>query len=259
MNTMVSIVTPAYNSEKYIIETIQSVLNQTYQNWEWIIVDDGSTDNTVNIVKEFISKDSRIKLFQLKSNLGPALARNKGIEEAKGDFIAFLDSDDIWKPDKLEKQIAFMKTEKCDVCFSSYDLIDEKGRLVNKRVCVLSQVSYKKLLKSNYIGNLTGVYNARILGKIVVPDLRKRQDWLLWLEALKRSGKDAKGISESLAYYRVHKRGISSNKMALLKYNYLVYKKGLGFSVLKSLKYLVLFLYEHFFVKSKLVISTDNF
>jgi teichuronic acid biosynthesis glycosyltransferase TuaG len=240
-----------FNSEAYISETINSVINQTYPNWELVLIDDCSTDNTLEIVQTFISKHSNIKLIKNPTNLGAAVARNKGIEAAKGAYIAFLDGDDAWKPKKLETQLAFMNSNDCDVCFSSYDLMNEDGTFLNTQVNALKILPYKKLLKSNYIGNLTGMYNAEVLGKILSPNLRKRQDWLLWLAAIKKSGKPALGIEESLAYYRVRKDSMSSNKTSLLKHNYWVYKKGLGFSTIKSLYFMLIFLFEHFFIKSK--------
>lgn len=258
MDNLVSIITPTYNSAKYISETIESVLDQTHENWELLIVDDGSTDHTVDIIKIFITQDNRIQLYRLKSNSGPAIARNKGITEANGDYIAFLDADDLWKSKKLETQLTFMKADNCDVCFSSYELIDKQGNVLNKIVKALPRLSYQKLLKSNYIGNLTGMYNTRALGKITTPNLLKRQDWLLWLFAVKKSGKPAKGIQESLAYYRVHENSMSSNKWNLVKYNYWVYKKGLGFSSMTSIYCLTVFLVEHFFVKSRRIISTKK-
>ncbi|WP_370214844.1 glycosyltransferase family 2 protein [Mesoflavibacter profundi] len=256
MQPLVSIITPMYNSEKFILKTIESVINQTYSNWELLLIDDGSTDNTIQIVEVFKQKYSNIKLIQNLTNLGAAQSRNKGILEAKGDYIAFLDADDLWKPNKLDLQIQFMQTHNCDVSFSSYEQIDENGKPLNKLVQALPKLTYNKYLKTNYIGNLTGMYNAKTLGKITSPDLRKRQDWLLWLAAIKKSGKPALGIQESLAYYRVRQNSISSNKIELLKYNYLVYKKGLGFSTIKSLYRMLIFLWEHFMVKSKLIVST---
>lgn len=248
---MVSIITPMYNSEAFISDTIHSILKQTYTNWELILIDDYSSDNTLLIVDSFISKNFKIKLLKNTSNQGAAICRNMGIEVARGDFIAFLDADDLWKPNKLKTQIEFMKTNRCDICFSSYDLINEDAKSLNKRIKALPILTYQKLLKSNYLGNLTGVYNAKVLGKITSPNLRKRQDWLLWLAAIKKSRKPALGIQESLAFYRVRENSMSSNKLGLLKYNYWVYKKGLGFSTLKSIIYLLRFLIEHFFVKSK--------
>ena len=258
MQPLVSIITPMFNSEAFISETIDSVINQTYKNWELILIDDDSTDKTLEIVQEFIKIYPNIKLLRNETNQGAAISRNKGIDFSKGDYIAFLDADDLWKPEKLEIQIAFMQTKNCDVCYSSYELINEKGGILNKKVKALPQLSYNKLLKSNYIGNLTGVYNAKALGKIKTSDLRKRQDWLLWLAAIKKSGKNALSIQESLSYYRVRDNSMSSNKLNLIKYNYLVYKKGLGFSTIKSMYCMLVFLKEHFFVKSKQTVSINK-
>jgi len=258
LKALVSIITPLYNSQAFIAETINSVLNQSYKNWELILIDDCSSDNTLDIVSEFITKHNNIKLIKNANNSGAAISRNKGIEAAKGDYIAFLDADDLWKPEKLEKQIAFMKLEDCDVCFSSYEQIDEAGNSLNKLIKALPVLNYNTLLKTNYIGNLTGIYNAKALGKIEAANLRKRQDWLLWLSAIKKSNKPAKSVQESLAYYRVREGSMSSNKIELLKHNYLVYKKGLGFSVVKSLYRMLVFLFEQFFVKSKLIVSTHK-
>lgn len=258
MKPLVSIITPLLNSEAFISETINSVINQTYTNWELLLIDDASSDSTLEIVNLFTSKYPYIKLLKNEVNLGAAISRNKGIEASKGDFIAFLDADDLWKPQKLEIQIAFMQMQDCVVCFSSYEQINEVGKPLNKLIKALPELTYHKLLKSNYIGNLTGVYNVAVLGKIKAPNLRKRQDWLLWLLAIKTSGKPAKSIQESLAYYRVRKDSMSSNKINLLKHNYWVYKKGLGFSTIKSVYYLLRFLHEHFFVKSKQTVATNT-
>ena len=232
--------------------------NQTYKNWELLLIDDASTDKTREIVNQFISQNPNIKLLKNETNSGAAISRNKGIEASSGAYIAFLDADDIWKPEKLEVQIKFMQAENCDVCFSSYEQIDETGKPRHKLVKALPILTFQKQLKSNYIGNLTGVYNAKVLGKIQVANLRKRQDWLLWLKAIEKSGKPAKAIQESLAYYRVRNDSMSSNKINLLKYNYWVYRKGLGFSILKSMWYMGIFLKEHFFVKPKLIVSTKT-
>ena len=255
---LVSVITPMYNSEAFISETIYSVINQTYKNWELILVDDYSTDTTLEIVKSFLDKYPNISIIKNEKNLGAAISRNQGILKAKGEYIAFLDADDLWKPEKLERQLIFMKDEKCGVSYSSYELINEQGSSLKKMIKALPSLSYQKLLKSNYVGNLTGMYHAQVLGKITSSNLRKRQDWLLWLCVIKKSGKPAKGITESLAYYRVRKDSMSSNKMNLLKYNYWVYKKGLGFSTVKSVYYLIQFVIEHFFVKSKQVVSTKS-
>ncbi|MFG6685361.1 glycosyltransferase family 2 protein [Mariniflexile sp. HNIBRBA6329] len=258
MKPLVSIITPMFNSEAYISETINSVISQTYANWEMFLIDDCSTDKTLQIITPFTNQYPNIKLLKNNTNLGAAISRNRGIEASKGKYITFLDADDLWKPQKLQIQIKFMETNNCDVSYSSYEQIDETGKPLNELIKALPELSYQKYLKSNYIGNLTGMYNAEVLGKIKVPNLQKRQDWALWLLAIKKSGKPAKGIQESLAYYRVRKDSMSSNKINLLKHNYLVYRKGLGFSTLKSVFYMLVFLYEHFFVKSKLVVSINT-
>jgi len=255
MTPLVSIITPMYNSEAFISEMIHSVINQTHKNWELLLIDDHSTDKTIKIATSFSNRYSNIKLFTNEINQGAANSRNKGIIESKGDFIAFLDADDLWKSEKLERQLKKMKDENCDVCFSSYELINEQGKQLNKMVKALPFLTYNKQLKSNYIGNLTGVYKSKTLGKITTANLRKRQDWLLWLEAIKKSGKPAVGIQEPLAYYRVRSNSVSSNKLNLLKYNFWVYRKGLRFSVIKSICYFVIFLFEQFFVKSKQIVN----
>ncbi len=247
---MVSIITPAYNVQDFISASIQSVLSQTYSNWEMIIVDDGSTDQTYEIIERFSIKDKRIKPLKHNKSLGAGRARNTAIEFATGDFIAFLDADDLWKPNKLELQLKFMKENNAAICFSSYELIDEEGNKLNKTVQALPRLDYGKQLKCNYIGNLTGIYNARILGKITIPKIQKRQDWVMWLEAIKKAG-EAKGMNDVLALYRVRKNSLSSNKLKLLSHNYNVYRKTLNFSRLKSLIYIFKFLYEYIFIKSR--------
>jgi glycosyltransferase involved in cell wall biosynthesis len=247
-----------YNSEDFISETIYSVISQTHKNWELLLIDDKSRDNTLQIIEPFLKEFGNIKLLKNTINSGAAISRNKGIEVAQGDYIAFLDADDLWKANKLEVQLNVMRAENCYVCFSSYEQINEAGDILNKEVKALKVLSYNKLLKSNYIGNLTGIYNAKFLGQITTPNLRKRQDWLLWLSAIKKSGKPALGVQESLAYYRVRNDSISSKKFNLLKHNYWVYKKGLGYSTFKSIYSMIVFLKEHFFVKSKQIVTTNE-
>ncbi|WP_431157034.1 glycosyltransferase family 2 protein [Winogradskyella poriferorum] len=253
MHPLVSIVTPIFNKATVIEETLESILNQTYKNWELLLVDDASTDNSAEVVNGYIQKDERIKYFEFSENKGAAEARNKGTQMATGDFIAFLDADDLWHKSKLEIQIDLMLNENIDVCFGSYELIDHQSNPQKIKVNALQTLYYNKLIKANYIGNLTGIYNCKNLGKIYTKDLKKRQDWLLWIEALKRSDKPAKGIKETIAYYRNANNSLSSNKFNLIKYNYNVYRKGLNFGIFKSTVYLLRFFIEHFFVKKKLI------
>lgn len=253
MSELVSIITASYNVEQYIAETIASVQSQTYQDWEMIITDDASTDNTCKIIEEIAKKDGRIKLLKLKQNSGPAVARNQSIKKVRGRFIAFLDADDIWYPDKLALQVKLMLEQNISVSFTSYQHIDEAGKDLNYVINAIPNLSYAKLLKNNYIGNLTGMYDVSKLGKLYQPNLKKRQDWCFWLEALKRSNKPAVGIQQVLAKYRIRKGSVSRNKVQLLKYNFLVYHQYLKFSFLKSMLYLVVFLVEYFFVRPKYI------
>ena len=254
---LVSIVMPAYNAENFIEDSITSIRNQTYTNWELIIVDDASTDATTSVIKDFCVKDSRVQLLQLQHNSGPGIARNKAIEYAQGSFIAFLDADDLWMPEKLEKQLLFMQEHTIHVSFTAYNLISEEGEPLFKTVKVLPEVDIHKIRKANYIGNLTGMYRVSALGKIYMPAIRKRQDWALWLYCIQKAGK-AYGLQEVLASYRIRRESVSSNKLNLLRYNYLFYRKACKFGVVKSSWYLLQFLVEHFFVKSKQVISENN-
>jgi glycosyltransferase involved in cell wall biosynthesis len=253
MNTLVSIITPMYNNQAVIKETIESVFNQTYSNWELILIDDASTDKTTSIVKSMQKMDDRIHLISQHTNRGAAEARNLGTKKAKGNYIAFLDADDLWEKNKLEKQVKLLDTNITDVCFGSYEHMDSKGNSLNKKVYALPKLSYNKLLKANYIGNLTGIYNSSRIGKIYTKDLKKRQDWLLWLEALNRSEYLAIGIEETIAYYRISEGSLSSNKTNLIKHNFNVYRSGLGFSFIKSVFLMVQFFYEHLVIKQRLV------
>ena len=248
---LVSIITPLYNAEKFIAETISSVQNQSYKNWEHIIVDDASSDNSILVVDSLAADENRIIFIKNSENLGAAVCRNQATELARGHFIAFLDADDLWSPEKLEKQLQFMFQNECAVSFSSYQHMDEESKPLNKRVKALPSLSYKKQHSNNYIGNLTGIYNAQLLGKIIAPSIRKRQDWAVWLEAIKRSGKPALGLQEDLAFYRVRKGSISANKTNLITYNFKFYREHLGHSFLASVYYLIRFFWEYFVNRPK--------
>ena len=234
--TKISIITPTYNSERFVAETIESVLQQTYSNWEMLIVDDCSKDSTVEIVRQYSKKDGRIKLFLQNVNLGAGQARNRAIKEAEGQYIAFLDSDDLWYPEKLEKQLNFMQKNGYHFTFTSYDKVDEAGNSLSKVVKAKKRVSYGSALYKNPIGCLTVMYDVGYFGKQYMPAIRKRQDYALWLKLLKKT--DASGLKECLSSYRTGNQSISSNKLKLIKYEWRIYRELEGLSVWKSIFYL---------------------
>ena len=248
MDDLVSIITPTYNSEKFISATIQSVQNQTYTNWELIIIDDCSTDKTVEIINNAIKLDSRVKLHSLTKNEGTGVARNTGVDNSNGRYISFLDSDDLWKPNKLERQLDFMKENNLAFTFSFYEYINEKGINLNIRKEAPSLTTYEKLFFCNYIGNSTAIYNATILGKIPINKIRKRQDWMLWLTIVKKI-KVAQPVPEVLAYYRIRKNSISSSKMELLKFNFNVYYNFHKMNYFASLGCTLLFIFTQLIIK----------
>ena len=176
INEMVSIIMPSYNSSGYIAQSIDSIINQSYTNWELLITDDCSTDNTCEIVERYAARDSRIKLFALEENKGAGIARNNSIKEARGRYIAFCDSDDCWLPDKLKIQIELMACTGAEICYGSYLTCDENN--VNTGIVVAyKQITYKEICRDDSIGFLTCIYDTQRLGKVYLPELRKRQDW----------------------------------------------------------------------------------
>lgn len=249
---LVSIITPSFNSEKFIVGTIESVQNQSYQNWEMIIVDDCSTDQTVSIIERFVANDNRIRLFQLDKNSGTGIARGTALSKAKGDYIAFLDADDLWKPLKLEKQLQFLKDNKTPFTFSFYDCMDEGGNTLNKRVEAPRNLSYRQLFFCNYIGNLTGIYEINYFGKIAISSTRKRQDWMMWLTILKKI-KKGKPVPESLAIYRIRDNSLSASKVDLLKHNFAVYRSFHGFNYISSLFIMIGFLFTQLIIKPRFI------
>jgi glycosyltransferase involved in cell wall biosynthesis len=234
---MVSIITPSYNSSRFIAQTIESVLSQTYDNWEMIIVDDVSPDNSNEIIEKYVQRDSRIKLLKLEKNSGPAVARNRAIEEAIGRYIAFLDADDLWMSDKLQKQIDFMKTHNYELTYTAYETMSEDGVNLHFTITPPKKLNYQELLKANKIGCLSAIYDSKRIGKVYMPLIKKRQDYGLWLRVLKKVDY-AYGMDEVLGRYRIMSNSVSSNKLDLLKYNYRLFKEHENFSTLKSLYYL---------------------
>lgn len=223
MDELVSIITPTYNCGNFIAETIKSVQEQTYKNWEMIIVDDCSIDDTKDIVQSFANKDKRIKYHKLKQNSGAAVARTTAMELAKGDYMAFLDSDDLWYPDKLRKQIMFMKDNNYVFTCTKYEQIGEKSEPLGKVIKVVSKIDYNRLLLDCPVGNSTVMYDVRAMGKFKVPNIKKRNDDALWLQMLKIE-EYIYGMNEILMKYRVRENSISSNKIQLIRYHWQLYR-----------------------------------
>lgn len=220
----VSVIMPTYNCGRYIAKSIRSVQDQTYENWELLIVDDCSTDDTKKEVASFLN-DQRIKYICMQQNGGPAAARNEALRRAQGDYIAFLDSDDIWHPQKLECQLAFMDTNKSFFSCTGYRKIDENGQTMRVAVVPHKSVGYwKAFFLSNPIGNSTVIYDRRHFGNRQVPSIRKRNDFALWLQML-RDGDSCYGLPDVLMDYRVRSQSVSANKLGLVKYHWELYHK----------------------------------
>jgi glycosyltransferase involved in cell wall biosynthesis len=232
MGPLVSIITPNYNASKYIAATIKSVQNQTYSNWELLIVDDCSTDNSIEIIKKLQQVDKRIKLLELPQNVGPAIVRNKGIKQAQGNYLTFIDSDDIWLPNFIETSLNKVKDTEGFV-FASYHRFNEELEHCYKDFIVPAKVNYSDILKSNSISCLTAFIDIDKLGKLYMPEILYRQDMGLWLQYLKKI-EVAIGIKQPLAIYRIRKKSHSRNKLNLLKHQWKFYRNVTHLSILKS-------------------------
>ena len=222
----VSIIMPCYNSEDYIHQSIQSVINQTYQDWELIVIDNCSTDTSVALVESLAAIDNRIRIHFCKTP-GAGSARNLGIKCSIGRFIAFLDADDYWKQEKLETQLDLMISKDVAFSWSAYQVIDKDGKHMRTQN-VSAEVSYQDLLsKKTVIGCSTAIYDSETLGKVYMPNIKMRQDYALWLKILKICGAElrAEGLVTDLAFYRVHAKGLSGNKIRAAKYQWKVYRE----------------------------------
>jgi len=224
MAPSVSIIMPSYNCKEYISYSIESVREQTYTDWELLIVDDHSTDGTVDLLKEWEKADGRIRIFYQTVNEGAAVARNIALAHARGRYIAFLDSDDRWKKDKLEAQLAYMMDNKYAFTFTAYEWIDQKGEYLNKYIRAPMRVDYQTMLKNTIVGCLTVLIDRDQVGDFRMPNIRTRQDLATWLMILKR-GFRAFGLNEILAEYRVGNESISKNKWKAAKNNWHVYRQ----------------------------------
>lgn len=227
----------AYNSEKYIAESIQSVFNQSFSDWELIVSDDASTDKTCEIVENFQEKDSRILLLKSDKNQGAAVTRNRAIEKAQGRYIAFLDSDDLWHPEKLARQVAFMEKNHVAFSFHAYSMYSEdwSQKLIDFQVP--EKVSYRELLYSNVISMCAAVYDQKLLGaKIYMPLILKRQDYGLFLNILKKI-ECAYSLPDDLLKVRIHSQSLSANKWKAAQYQWKLYREVEKFNLFKTLYY----------------------
>ena len=233
----VSIIVPMYNAEKFIGKTIESVLAQTYQNWEMLIMNDVSTDNSLAIVSLYAKKDERIKIVNTEKNVGVVKGRNFLIDLASGKYIAFLDADDYWHNEKLEKQIKFMKEKNASISCTEYTRVKENEEKIND-VIIKEEISYNDMLKNNYLGCLTVVYNAEKLGKRYFKERDKNEDYVLWLEIIKDTGK-IYGLKENLAFYRVLDKSRSSNKIDAAKVRWRIYRDVEELSLFQAAYYFI--------------------
>lgn len=245
----VSIITPCYNSSKFLEKTVQSVLNQKFTDWEWLITDDCSSDDSVEIIKNI--NDPRITLTIAKKNGGAGHARNLSLEKATGKFITFLDADDYWEPNFLEEMVSFMKREKAELAYSNYARCDEN---LNPKIADFEanqEVNFNNLLKTCRLSLLSSMYDSERVGKEFFPAGSKREDHVMWLNLLKKIPV-GKPLPKTMAKYRMHANSISRKKTNIMKDQYLVYKDHMNFSTLKSWYYTANWAFNGFMKYSKI-------
>lgn len=232
---LVSVIMPTYNCGKYILQALDSVIAQTMTDWEVQITDDCSTDGTADILAPYLEKYPNIHYHCLAQNSGSGAARTEAIRRAGGKYAAFLDSDDLWTPDKLEKQIAFMESTGAVFSAAGYRWMDAEGRDLHVALIPPPKTDYKKMIRlSDPIGNLTVMYDQEALGKLEVPPLKKRSDFALWLALLKRT-QYCYGMEDVLGIYRVGRAdSISRNKLKLAKYHWQLYHEIEGHGLIRS-------------------------
>lgn len=232
---LVSIIIPVYNAASYLEETINSIQNQTYSNWEAIFIDDCSSDNSYSLIKKYQKEDKRIKLIKNKTNSGAAISRNNGISKAKGDYLCFLDADDKWHPKKIANQIKFMQKLNCEFSFTGYQFADEKCNPNGKIVSVPDKINYQQALKNTTIWTSTVMFDMNKLSKkdIYMPNVKRGQDTATWWKVLKKI-KYAYGLNEVLSYYRRTNDSLSANKLTALKRTWNLYRNVEHLNILSS-------------------------
>ncbi len=234
---LVSVIMPAYNSEKTIGASIRSVRAQSYENWELLVLDDGSKDGTVALVSALASEDGRIRLMKNPQNMGTARTRNRALKESRGAYIALLDSDDCWKPDKLEKQLEKMQETAADLSYTAYCIVNEAGQRTAEDYMVPEKVDYEALLCQNYIGCSTVMMTREMANNYEFSTEFYHEDYVLWLQML-QDGKKAVGLTEPLLDYCYRPDSRAGNKFASAKYRWRIYRSCLHLPLGKSLRYL---------------------
>lgn len=236
MDELISIIVPVYNAERFIEETLACVAAQSYPQWELLLVEDGSSDRTVSIIEEYvrINGEKRIRLIRQPENLGAARARNRGLKEAEGRYIAYLDADDLWVPEKLERELAFMSEKNAAFAFTGYEFVDENGRGTGKVVRVPETLTYRQALKNTTIFTTTVMFDTEKIDKTLLEmPIIKSEDTALWWKVL-RNGYIAYGLDENLAMYRRAGKTLSSNKLEAMRRIWNLYRKAEGMGVLNS-------------------------
>ena len=233
---LVSVIMPCYNMEMFVADSIQSVIGQTYPHWELLIVDDASTDQTAEIVEGFCADDKRIRFKRQPAHSGIADTRNRCIRIAQGHYLAFLDADDIWHPEKLDFQVRFMAANNIGFSYSSYDWIDENGGKLNKSINAIGDLDYNAYLRNTIIGCSTVMIDKRIVGDVLVPRFRTSEDTATWLNILKKGFK-AYAIENILVSYRIRRKSASSNKLKASADLWKVYRQNERLPFFKAVYY----------------------
>lgn len=252
---LVSIITPVYNAEEFIVQTIESVQAQTYSDWELLLIDDCSTDSSAELIKSFTDNDNRIRYVKLNKNSGAAVTRNTGLAMAKGRYIAFLDSDDIWKAQKLEKQMELIKEKDIGFVFTSYRYIMQDGSPMSKVARAPEKIDYNGLLKNTIIGCSTVLIDKKIIGDFRMANVRRGQDTATWLQLLKKTDY-AYGIYDDLVWYRVVSGSLSDNKFTAIKRTWNTYRNVEHLSLPKAMYVFVFYAYNA--VKKRLIRDKDE-
>lgn len=237
LEELISIVVPVYNAERFVRETMDSVLAQSYPHWELLLVEDGSSDGTVSVIERYIEEreETRIRLIRQPANMGAAMARNRGVREAKGRYIAYLDADDLWASKKLEHQLRFMQERDIAFAFTGYEFADERGVGTGKVVRVPESLTYRQALSNTTIFTTTVMFDRTKFEEelLQMPDI-KSEDTALWWKVL-RHGYTAYGLDENLASYRRAGKSLSSNKLEALRRIWNLYRRAEGMSIPSSM------------------------